>query len=191
VCRWSFNALAACTLLLVYGCKESLPLRSEPEGALTPSLTFQEGVIEIRGDNTVGLNGAFDARLRNSYSEVLEGPSRINGTIEVWLRDRPDEKATIPISPLDLQNLWIISGNTVTLTPGDAARFYKQWNHKTDDGTWFWELVDTTHLVTPDGTPYADSDSVNILSMVSLQVFDQVPVRHSVPDSATLLYRIY
>ncbi len=177
--------------MFAYGCNESLPVRSEPEGTLTPSLSFQEGIIEVRGNRTTSLNGAYDARLLNTYAEVLQGPSRIRGTVDIWLRDRPEKKATIPISPLDLQNLWILNGNTVTLEPGQAARFYKQWNHKTDAGEWFWELVDTTHYVTLDGTPYADSDTVHVLSKVSLQLFDQVPARQSVADSTMMFYRIY
>lgn len=173
------------------GCKESLPVRDEPEGALQPLIEFQEGVITVRGNTLAGLNGAFDARLRNTYAEVLEGESRIRGTLRVWLRDRPEKKATLTITPLDLQNLWILNGNTVTLEPGMDARFYKQWSHKTDDGEWFWELVDTTRLVAGDGTPFADSDSVNVVSQVSLQVFESVPARQSQPSTQTLFYRIF
>jgi hypothetical protein len=192
--NWNSSGLYAFIVVFVWtwsGCKESLPVREEPEGALQPLIEFQEGIITVRGSSLADLNGAFDARLRNTYPEVLEGTSRIRGTLQVWLRDRPEKKATLTITPLDLQNLWILNGNTVTLEPGMDARFYKQWSHKTDDGEWFWELVDTTRLVAGDGTPYADSDSVNVVSQVSLQLFENVPARQSQPSGQTLFYRIF
>ncbi|MDH3252437.1 MAG: hypothetical protein OEM41_06560 [Ignavibacteria bacterium] len=194
VCNWNSSGLYVLVAVFVSAfssCTESLPVREDPEGVLQPLIAFQEGIITVRGDVLLGHNGAFDARLRNTYAEVLEGESRIQGTLQVWLRDRPEKKATLSITPLDLQNLSILNGNTVTLRPGADARFYKQWSHKTDDGEWFWELVDTTGLATADSTPYADSDSVNVVAQVSLQLFEKVPARQSEPSEQTLLYRIF
>ncbi len=175
----------------ISGCDEPLPARNDPSNVLEPSVAFQEGIITVSGGSLVGHNGSFDARLRNTYVEVLEGEPRIHGTLQVWLRDRPEKKATLPITALDLQNLSILSGTLVTLRPGMEARFYKQWSHKTDNGEWFWELVDTTQMVTADGTPYADSDSVNVVSQVTLQLFNRVPPRQSQLNEQTLFYRIY
>jgi hypothetical protein len=160
------------------GCDESLPARVEPQRYLRATLdvvgkgstvAFQIGEVQPSV-----LNGALLIDLKNLHDEALQEAALPDATVEIWLRDSPDERTTVPVRESNLVDPTIVRLGVATLAPKQSASFLKQWNHRTGQGKPFWEFVNRIPGVTPRGAKYYLSDPVNFVAKARVQLFRNV-----------------
>ena len=177
-------------VLIASGCDESLPPRTDPVNILQPSLTAPYDVIEMQDGIPIRSAGSFTPSLKNVYSEVLQKEADIQVTINVWLEKNPEAHRTIRLTAASLAYP-VLSGGLITLLPRDSARFVGWWDQRTDDGMPFWSFVPLTTKVGSNGEPYQDSDPIEFVAQVSIQIFKNVQPRTSPPIHYTSTYRLF
>jgi hypothetical protein len=185
------SILAALFLALPFaGCDESLPPRNQPLNFLEASLAPPHPVVEIENGQPIKDAGSFIATLKNSYDDVLQKKADIRATVEVWMEDNEFRRRTFRLPPGSLSSP-APQGETLTLLPGQSARFVALWDQRTDRGEPFWSFVGLTTKVSPDGDVYQDSDPVRLVAQVSIQLFENVQPRVSPPIHFTVIFRIF
>lgn len=189
--KWSSSVLTiALGVLFVAGCDESLPPRSDPTNILQPSLIPPHDIIEMQDGMPIRSAGAFSASLKNTYSEVLEKEADIQVSISVWMATSSEVHRTIRLTSTSL-TYPVLRGNMLTLLPRDSARFFGWWDQRTDDGVPFWNYVRLTEKIGANGEPYKDSDPIEMVAQVSMQVFKNVQPRTGPPIHFTVMYRLF
>jgi hypothetical protein len=173
------------------GCDETLPSRDEPRRALETSAIAVEGTVVIRGGVTDGLIGAFLMKVKNIYSEVLQGDEYIHGDVDVWLRDLQEQRTTVHATRSNLTNPNLVAAGLVTLGPDTTATLLTRWNHNTGGGQPFWNFVRLTPKVTSGGEPYLESDPVHFVATARIQLFKNVQARMIGPFEFTLVYNVF
>jgi hypothetical protein len=172
-------------------CDETLPPRDEPRQALETSAIAVEGTVVVRGGVTDGLNGAFIMKVKNVYSEVLQGEEYVHGDVDVWLRDLPEQRTTVRATRSNLTNPNLVAAGLVTLGPDTTATLLTRWNHNTSLGQPFWGFGRLTLKFTTRGEPYLESDSLHFIATARIQVFKNVQAKTIGPFEYTLVYNIF
>jgi hypothetical protein len=191
---FSFPVLPAAIVMVIgpVGCDESLPPRIEPAVVLVPSISVLRPVsIAIRDSMPVGTAGAFEARVLNVYDDVLQDTARIRLNLELWLANQPEHRATITATEEDLVNYRILQGKVLTLGIDTAAIIRKQWNHRTSEGVFFWEIVPLYTSATPGGDPFCESDTVRFRVKGTVQVFNIVQPQILPEWEFRIVYRVF
>jgi len=178
-------------LVAFTACDESLPPRADPDAVLVTTLYGLEGPVTINAGEQTSLAGSVFIELRNVHDEVLQDDARIGVTVEVWMKDQPQNRATIQLGRSDLMNGGIIQTGKVTLGPDSAANFLKRWNHRTNIGQPFWEFVRLTPRTTTHGVPYLESDPIPFVGEAAAQVFEHVQATRSQRVVFTFVYWIF
>jgi len=176
---------------MTIGCEESLPPRIQPEQFLAATLGVRDTVVTIDGGVATSGSGAFFLGLTNLYEDVLDGPARVVGRVEVWFRDNPSQRTTVVAGVLDVLNSGIIVGNTATLRVDSTMRMFKQWSHKTDSNIPFWEFVRMSPMVTPGGVPYCQSEPVHMVARASIQLFEHTAPELTGEIHFVLVYKVF
>ena len=182
---------AALLAAAVPGCDESLPARDDPQGYLRASLSVVQGVVLVDLSGQVSNAGVLTLTVRNTYNEVLQAESLLEGEAQVWLRDDPGRRAVVSLGRSDLINWWIAAGGQTTLRPDSPAVFVKQWSHMTIAGEPFWNFVRMTAKVTDHGVPYCQSDPVHFVAEGSVRLFKNIAPVHSAQIEFTLVYSVF
>lgn len=177
--------------LSVVSCDETLPARVEPQEFLQADCRISPGVVVFLDTVSQGVAGAIDVRVKNLYSEVLQGSEFAQAEIEVWLRAAPEHRATVTMNRRDIQNQGVLYGQLITVSPGASVFFLKQWNHRTNQGQGFWEFVHLTPRVNDRGEPYLESDPVALAATGKVQLFKNVQAEKFPQISFSLVYRIF
>lgn len=189
--KWSFSVLAIVVWALVLpGCDESLPPRSDPTNILQAALVPPSGFIVIKDGMPVAYAGLFGASIKNIYTEALQKDADIQVLITVWLEKSSDAHRTIRLTASSL-TYPILTGNLITLLPQDSARFVGWWDQRTDDGVPFWSFGPLTSKAGANGETYLESEPIGFVAQVSIQVFKNVQPRTCSPIHYTSTYRLF
>jgi hypothetical protein len=182
---------AALLAAVVPGCDESLPPRDDPQGYLQANLAVVQGTVTVDLDGRITNAGVFTLTVRNNYNEVLQAGSLLEGEVQVWLRDDPNQRAIVHFDRSDLINWWIAAGGQTTLRPDSPAVFAKQWSHMTIAGEPFWKLVPMTPMVTDHGVPYCQSNPVHLAAEGSVRLFKNIAPVNTAQIAFTLVYNVF
>jgi hypothetical protein len=189
--KWNSSVLAivSCVLLLS-GCDESLPPRSDPTDILHASVAPPHEMIEMQDGVPIRDAGELIASLKNVYTEVLQKEANVEATLTIWMAKRSDVHRTIHLT---VQNMAypVVVRKMLTLVPKDSARFVVWWDQRTDEGVPFWHYVSLTPKTGLNGQSYQDSDPIEFVAQASIQVFQNVQPRTSPPIHYTSTYRLF
>ena len=177
--------------LFSWHCEESLPPREEPRDFLTATISSLPGAVVIRDSIAQQTSGGFYLELKNVFDEVLQDSACVRAEIEVWLRDQPERRGVATCNETNLINGRIIASGITTLDVDSAAKFIKQWSHRTDDGVPFWSFSRLHQRFTPLGIPYCESDSLSFVARGSVQVFKHVQPQRTAEISFSLVYQVF
>lgn len=177
------------------GCDESLPPRVEPQRYLSATLDVvgkgSTVAFQIGETQPSVLNGAFLVELKNLHDEALQEAALPDATVEIWLKNSPDEQATVRLQESNLVDPTIVRLGVATLAPTKSASFLKQWNHRTGQGRPFWEFVDRLQGVTARGAKYYLSDPVNFVAKARVQLFRNVQPEQTNEIEFSVSYMIF
>lgn len=182
---------AALSCVVLFACDESLPPRDDPQRYLQASLSVVQGVVTIDLDGTITNAGVLTLTTRNTYNEVLQGETFLQGEVEVWMRDDPNQRAVVRLDKGDLISTWIVGGGLTTLRPDSPAVFVKQWSHMTTGGAPLWGFVRLTPRMTAHGAPFCESDPVHLVAEGSVQLFKNVAPVKTTKIEFTLVYQVF
>ena len=191
--------------LWLIGCDETLPTREEPKKFLKASLNVQP--LEVRVDidssgqlpygvppypeRVSGFNGSLELTLVSYYNEVLQDNAHVRGTIDVWLESRPDVRATVSLTEVDVDYPVFDPDGLLTLTPGDSIHLARQWSHIASNGRSFFRYGPLRTKVDASGRWYYESAPMRFNAQATLQVFEKVPAEQTAVYAFELVYRIY
>jgi hypothetical protein len=181
-------------MLGMASCDESLPPRDEPEDYLDTRMNVLGGRVAFQiGETSPSMeNGAFFITMKNLYSEVLQESAFVLVETEVYLKDRPNEKAIVRADERHLMNkTTIIRGRLATLAPDSVATWQRQWEHKTEYGKPFWDFSPLTIGYTKSGKKYYDSEELHFVARSKARLFKQAPMEQTLGIEFALAYRIY
>jgi len=211
-------AVLAVAMLAFPGCDEALPPREPPRTVLQQSLEALRPLeVIIRDSVAQGEGGAFRARVRNIYDEVLQDSARVrlrldilmlNEPPSVFLRKNPfqpggvvksrantsiatDPHAYIEADEEYLENWRELRGGVLTLGVDTAASIRRQWSHRTDEGIPFWTLVKLYQAYTRSGEPYLLSDTIRYSVQGTVQVFKVVQPLPLPVREVRMVYKIF
>ncbi len=184
--------------VLLWGCDESLPPRSEPAeflaaglGVPTEPVIIRHGYPGIPSWGEIhGATGSFQVWATNLHDEVLQETALIRAQLRLrWIAD-PAQQRLLTFGVGDLNNTRMLRGQTLTIGVDSAATLVKNWDQRTDSGTPFWDLVRLRVLKTSKGVIYYESDSVQLIADGWIQVFENVQPRKIGPVQITLVYQL-
>jgi len=211
-------ALLAAAMLASSGCDEALPPREPPRTVLQQSLeALRPGEVIIRDSVAQGEGGAFRARVRNVYDEVLQDSARIRLKLDIVMLNGPAvdsvrrsvfgagatstpagehgttaaARAHIEADEEDLENWRELQRGILTLGLDTAAVIRKQWSHRTTEGLPFWSLVKLHRAYTMSGEPYFVSDTVRYRVQGTVQVFKVVQPLSLPARDVSMVYKIF
>lgn len=164
----------ACAWMIVCmpACDESLPSRVEPENVIEYGTVSAGSYVKV-DHGVVVTSDVISLTAKNLYDDVLSDKARIIGTLTLRLKKLPGMTRTLTYTKDDLWTQSMLSGNIVTMRPGQMLAVARQWNHLTDDGIPFWEFLPHTLDSTGSGAFYYRSDTAWFQVTGSLQVFDK------------------
>jgi len=177
--------------VVLFACDESLPPRDDPQRYLQARLSVIQGVVTIDLDGRITNAGVLTLTAKNTYNEVLQAETLLEGEVEVWLRDDPNQRAVVRLDRSDLMNSWIVGGGLTTLRPDSPAVFVKQWSHMTTGGAPLWGFVGLTPRVTAHGVPFCESGPVHLVAEGSVQLFKNVAPVKTAQIEFTLVYQVF
>ena len=162
-------ALSACS------CDESLPPRDDPPNFLQPTFSPLSGrVVFPEGDTVaVGLVGNFLISIKNTYVEVLQGQEDIQVDIDMWLVNQPDKRGHIHGNRNNVLNYELLDSASLTLPPDSSVRILIGGDHRTLDGTRFWNYGNM-RLHSEPQQDYFLSDSMLFEATAKVRLFKYV-----------------
>ena len=126
------------------------------------------------------------------YTEVLQESSFVRAHVEVWLKEDPSLRSEFVAGENDLVNYQIVQFGVATLEPNTSAVFFKQWNHQTSDGDFFWCHAHRFYVgFTALGERYIYTDTLRFVARADVQLFENVQPRKTGEIEFDLGYRIY
>jgi len=189
-------AAAAVILAGSVGCDETLPPRIAPPVVLQDSmfmtgLTPWNRLLVVRDSIPLGSTGAFDVEVKNIYDEVLSDSARIRVKLEIWLVEYPETRGTFTADEWDLKNFQILRRGHVTLGIDSSMIVVKKWNHRTDDGIPFWDVIPSYPGVSLDGQSFCQSDTVTLAVRGTVQTFEKVQPLPIEEQHIPVVYRVF
>jgi hypothetical protein len=139
----------------------------------------------------MGFGGRFVVSVKNTHSEVLQDDEYALADIDVWLRDRPEQRGKVLATRRDLTDPALVYGGQLTLRPNETATFLQQWEHKTTSGRYFWEFASFHFVPVPFTNGYWESDSVRLAARGKVQLFKTRAPELLSPMQFTLVYRLW
>jgi hypothetical protein len=177
----------------ILSCDESLP----PQESIPTVMSGATGVrfpgqtVVIRDGAPVGTIGSLIAMVRNIYDEVLEDTATVDVVLTVALVDHPEVHGTVTLGANDVTTWQFFHQNLLTLKVDSTVVLEKQWTHRTDDGTPFWDYVRLTPKFTPAGEPYCASDPVRYRVQGRARLFKYAPAVELTPQEIVITYMIF
>lgn len=148
----SINLLLSTAIFCAVGCEDLLPEYRQPSNVLISSIKVDTFTVqyleterwypELNGPlidySSYSPDYRFYFFIINNYDETIDVTADLNGKIEFWQDQRPENKATFNISNSDLPSdeSYNSTTNRITIDPGKALTVLKQWNYKMDDDKW-------------------------------------------------------
>jgi hypothetical protein len=118
-------------ILLLNGCDESLPPYRQPENLLAiDRIEISQGIYSVAGDYLV----KFHIYGKNLFDETFSEPVNIQGNVHIWNKKQPDLTATLSLNNTNFGPNTNLSGNVLTISPGEEFELRVTWNSHTDDG---------------------------------------------------------
>lgn len=118
-------------ILLLNGCDESLPPYQKPENLFTiDRIEISQGTHSIAGDYLV----KFHIYGKNLFDETFSDRVNIRGSVQIWNKEKPDLSATLSLDNTNFGPDTDLSGNVLTLGPGEEFELRVTWDCHTDDG---------------------------------------------------------
>jgi hypothetical protein len=170
------QVMLVCILVvfLFAACDESLPPRTESRAALKYAAVSNGSYVMVQSGRVM-TSDMINLSATNIYDDVLSDDLHIVGTLHLRLRDAPGAQRMLTYSQDDIWTQVMISGNTLTMRPGQTIAVAHPWDHRTDDGTPFWTYLRVHRDTTGSGRVYFRSDTAWFEASGSLQVFEKSP----------------
>lgn len=161
-------------VLVFFSCDEALPPRMVPQNtlAITDLIANQEA-----GDG--GIFVAIKVVGINRYGETFQDTVKVKGNVHIWWAKRPEIEAHVPLSNRHFKDPTRISGNVLTLDPGEEFHLETFWYCSTDDGTSIIDLLDFSDSPVVDGIVTAAPEK--FVLEVQLALFEETGVLRSQP----------
>lgn len=121
----------------------------------------------------VGLVGNFLISIKNTYVEVLQGQEDIQVDIDMWLVNQPDKRGHIHGNRNNVLNYELLDSALLTLPPDSSVRILIGGDHRTLDGTRFWDYGNMT-LHREALQDYFLSDSMLFEATAKVRLFNRV-----------------
>ncbi len=133
-------------LLVLLSCEESLPPRIVPQNTMeiTEIITNQEA-------NGGGIFIAIKVVGVNRYGETFQDTVKVKGNIHIWWAKKPEIEANVPLSNRHFTDPTRISGNVLTLDPGEEFHLETLWYLNTDEGKYIINLLDFSNSPVVNG----------------------------------------
>ena len=135
--KYSLLLLSLCSVLVLCGCEETLPLRNDPANSLSVSMR------KLYVYNTPVENSLYIFLVvKNNYDEAIESKAAIGGTLRIKWRPPADytesfvDEKNVKLTLKDIQ-----TGNynektgLLLIAPGDSLALIYRWDFVTDDKT--------------------------------------------------------
>ena len=188
--RKSTASILSIILLGVFSqCDESLPPRTDPLQFFSVSFESIPGPVTMKGGEPQGGNGGFRFTMKNLHDEVLQGDARVQGIIDVWMKDHPTRRTRAIFTSKEIVNGTQYAG-FITIGVDSSLILQGQWSHVTTSDAPFWQFVNLTQAFTNAGTPFCRSDPVQLVAQASFQIFKNVqPIRMRIEFS--MVYNVF
>lgn len=161
-------------VLLFFSCDETLPPRMVPQNTLeiTEIIVNQEG-----GD--AGIFVAIKVVGVNRYGETFHDTVKVKGNVHIWWAKKPKIEANVPLSNRHFKDPTRISGNVLTLDPGEEFHLETFWYLYTDDGKIIIDMLDFSNSPVVDGIVTAAPEK--FVLEVQLVLFEETGLLQSKP----------
>jgi hypothetical protein len=173
-----------------------LPPRIVPPEVLRDS-TFMTGLVPwnrllvVRDSVPLGSTGGFQVEVRNIYDEVLSDSARVRVKLEVTMLEYPEHHGTVTADEWDLKNPQILRRGHITLGIDSSMIVFKKWDHRSDEGIPFWEVIPTYPGTSLDGQSFCQSDTVTLVVRGTVQTFEKVQSLRIEDQQIPVVYRIF
>ena len=156
------------------GCKENLPVYSEPQNVMEISVAAVEQL-----DDHLAPPGKQMVRIVlegvNTYEEPFLDSVRIDGTMKITWERQPARTRTIKLTQSDLTDPSLISGGKMLLLPGQVFSMEVFWNMRSDDGVYLPALMNFAWLTRRKCDPgIACADPETFIVETRLNVYNQI-----------------
>jgi hypothetical protein len=179
-----------CLGVSALSCDESLPPRIEPANVVAYGVSSSGASVVVTGGE-VPTNATYSLTAMNRYDDVISDDARLNGSLTIRLKDKPEIGGSLSFSVNDLLTGRMLSGKTLTIEPGQILTLIRPWNHHTDAGVPLWQYLRLTRLITEKGKVYFRSDTTKLLVSGSLQIFEKVQAGRILQTEFPVVYTLY
>ncbi len=183
-------ALVAAVVAAGAGCNDPLPTYEEPKvtiATIVPSATLDtvfyaetgdligpDSVLELDAPNPI----IFSFFEENQYQETLYGPASISGKFELWAVDKPDVRATLPITESNMVPGTAYDSKTgiLAMDPNYLLPFRVTWDLRDSKGKRFYRSFKKYQIVPYYGIfgyAFWRVSSIRIHVRVTIQLYAQ------------------
>jgi len=161
-------------LLFFLTCDESLPPRIVPQDTLEIT-----AIIANQGANAGGIFVAINVFGQNNYEETFQDTVDVKGNIHIWWARKPEIEANVPLDNRHFTKPTRISGNILTLDPGEKFRLEALWYLNLDDGRYLINLLDFSNSSVINGIIIAKPEKFMV--EVQLTLYEETGLLRSEP----------
>jgi hypothetical protein len=161
-------------ILLLSSCDESLPPYQQPVNLLAiDRIEISQGTYSLEGDYLV----KFFIYGKNQFDETFSEAVNIEGKVEIWNKEKPDLFATLSLNNTNFSPNTNLSGNVLTIGPGEEFELLVTWNSHTDDGEDLADFINgSTHTISAES-----EDMRDFYVQAEVTLFEELGLVQSVP----------
>lgn len=162
-----------------YGCKENLPVYTDPQDVLSLRIAAVEQL-----DDHIAPPGRQAVRIllqgENRFDEPFLDSVDIRGTMKIIWERQPYRVRTITLDRKNLSDQSMVVNGKMLLIPGQSFSMEVIWDMRSDDGIYLPALMNFAWLTRRQCAPgIACADPENFFIETSLNVYDRIGVLHA------------